>query len=150
MNKLSLAKINWRSTLGILAISLGTLGIIDSPVDASPDQVQDNLQIAQVGVRGRINPPTPLNLRPRTHIPLPSRRHNRRSDYDGHHGSRREHRHRRQYRGSSRRRRYDHDHYDHHRRNRSRRGSVIIINPSNSNTNSRYNNYDRYIRVIRK
>lgn len=141
MNKLSLAKINWRSTLATVAISLATLGIIDAPADASPDQVQDNLQIAQVGVRSRINSPTPLNLRSRTHIPLPSRRYNRRSDYDGHH---------RQYRGSSRRRRYDHDHYDHHRRNRSRRGSVIIINPSNSNNNSRHNNHDGYIRIIRK
>lgn len=148
MNKLSLAKINWRTTLGTLAISLGTLGIIELPAEANPHQVQDSLQIAQVGVRSRINAPTPLNLRPRTHIPLPSRRYNRRSNYCGYHGCRGEHRHHRRYRRSNRRVRYDHDHYDHHRRSRSRKRSVIIINPSNSN--SRYSNDNGYIRVIRK
>lgn len=117
------------------------------------DNLKDNFQLAQIRGRGRINAPTPLNLRPRTHIPLPARRSHRRSDYYGHPygGSRRDHR---QYRDADDHSRYNHDHHTHHRRNRSRRNPVIIINPANSSrhrndNNSNYKNYDGFIRVIR-
>jgi len=154
MNKPSLNLGNWRSMVGAFAISLGAFGMIESPVDASPNQLQDSFKLAQVGIRSRTNAPTPLNLTPRTHIPLPTSRHNRHrqsSDYYENRGHRGFHRGHRQYRGSRRHDRYDHHHHDHHphqRRNHSRRDSVIIINPSNSNSN--HSNYDGYIRVIRK
>ena len=79
-------KFGWQSALGAIAISLSTFGIRSSPVQAAPKPIKDSFKLAQVGVRSRINPPTPLNLRPRTHIPLPT--HSRSQDYYGYPGYR--------------------------------------------------------------
>lgn len=127
---------NWRSSLGSLIISLGLLSVTKSPVKAIPPQTQSSFELAQVGVRSRIDRPTPLNLRPRTHIPLPTVRGSRYGSYS---------------RYPNRDRYYDgygHSHdrdRTHPRRSRHRRGPVIIINPSNY---FEYSNYDSYIRVI--
>lgn len=132
-------KFNWQTALGAVAIALGTLGTIESPVIAFPEQTEDGFKLAQVGVRSRINAPTPLNLRPRTHIPLP-RSNSHRYRYP-------------KYRDDYGRNRYRyghgryHDRHYGHRRDRHHRGTVIIINPSNYNSHS---NYDGYIRVIGK
>ncbi len=130
-------KFHWRSLLGALAISLGAFSIIESPpAQATPKLIQGSFEIAQVGVRSQINGPTPLNLRPRTHIPLPESRYDRRGDYGD-----------REYRDYKSE--YGHDHYHRSRRSdRHRRGPVIIINPSNYSES--YRNSDGYIRVIRK
>ncbi len=130
-------KFNWRSLLGTLAISLGALGIVESPAQATPERIQSSFELAQVGVRSRIDGPTPLNLRPRTHIPLPESRYNSRDDY-GYSGSRK------------RKSGYDRD-YHHTRRRGDRHGrdTVIIIRPSNDVESYRSND-DSYIRVIRK
>lgn len=141
MDKQDRNKFNWRSLLGALTISLGAFGIIESPAaQATPKMVQGSFELAQVGVQSQIDGPTPLNLRPRTHIPLPESRYDRRDDYGD-----------REYRDLYRdyESEYGHDHYHSHRRgDRHRRGPVIIINPSNSE--SYRSNSDGYIRVIRK
>ena len=128
--------LNWRSALGTLAISLGIFSVAQSPARAIPAQTQSSFKLSQIGVGGRINRPTPLNLSPRTHIPLPTVRDGRGSYYRY---SEYRDRHYDRYG-------YGHDHYHTHRRqDRHRRGPVIIINPVNS-----YSNYDSYIRIIRK
>ncbi|MGF1588915.1 MAG: hypothetical protein ACFCU7_06690 [Pleurocapsa sp.] len=130
-------KFNWRSLLGALTISLGAFGIIESPAQATPDRIQSGFELAQVGVRSRINGPTPLNLRPRTHIPLPESRYNPRDDY-GYSGDR------------ERKSRYGRDyHHTHRRSDRHGRDTVIIIKPSNY-VESYRNNDSSYIRIIRK
>ena len=146
MHKQSQGKLNWRSALGALAIFLGALSITESPADANPYQVQDSLKLAQVSGRGRIKAPTPLNLRTRNHFPLSTRRARQRPNYYGRSGYRGSVRGYGRSRGYDCDRRYDHHHRTHRHRNPRRRGSVIIINPSNSN----YRNYSNYIRVIRK
>lgn len=131
-------KVNWQSALSAIALAFGVLAIAESPAWSVPT-ADDSLQIAQVGVRSRINSPTPLNLRPRTHIPSPS--DNRSSDYYRHSRSKG-----RYYRHDDYG--YDrHHHRDRHRRRRNR-GLVIIINPATSG----YSNYSRdsYIRIIGK
>ncbi|HEY9772090.1 MAG TPA: hypothetical protein V6C71_26900 [Coleofasciculaceae cyanobacterium] len=130
-------KFNWRSLLGALAISLGAFSIIESSAaQATPELIQGSFELAQVGVRSQIDGPTPLNLRPRTHIPLPESRYDRRGYYGD-----------REYRDHEYK--YGHDHYHPHPRgDRHRRGTVIIINPSNYSES--YRNSDNYIRVIRK
>jgi hypothetical protein len=124
---------SWKA-IGTLAIFLGMFGALESPAWAIPVKNQNSFELAQVGVRSRLDGPTPLNLRPRTDIPLP------RSSYYGYPRSRNYHRD--EYK-------YGHEHYHtHHRRRDShRRGPVIIINPNNY---FEYSNYDSYIRVIRK
>ena len=128
--------LDWRSLS--IAISVGIFGITESPVRAIPVSRQSSFELSQVGIGSRINRPTPLNLRPQTHIPLPtvngrSSSYYRYPKYRG-----------RYYDGY----RYGHDHYrTHRRRNHRRRGPVIIINPSNY---SEYSNYASPIRVIRK
>lgn len=123
---------------GTIAIFLGILGITESPAIAFPDRAEDSYELAQVGVGSRINAPTPLNLRPRTHIPLPPSRYNH-YEYP-------------QYRDVYRspRYRYDRDRYRdrHYTHRRDRTGvTVIIINPSYNNS---YSNYDSYIRIIKE
>ena len=146
-------KFGWQSALGAIAISLSTFGIRSSPVQAAPKPIKDSFKLAQVGVRSRINPPTPLNLRPRTHIPLPT--HSRSQDYYGYPGYRDSYRG--SHGGSYRNDRYGsghdhhhHHHHHHHRGNRRNRGPVIIINPATSSSYSNYSNQSGYIRVIRK
>lgn len=126
---------DWRSLA--IAISLGIFSIAQTPARAIPASERSSLKLAQVGVRSRINRPTPLNLRPRTHIPLPTVRDRH---YDGYYRYPNRDRY---YNGYE----YGHDHYHTHRhRHRHRRGPVIIINPSSY---SEYSNYN-YIRIIRK
>ena len=55
----------WQTAWGTIAIVLG-IGITGSPAIAFPQQT-DSFKLAQVGVGSRINAPTPLNIRPRTH-----------------------------------------------------------------------------------
>lgn len=129
--------LNWQSALGTLAISLGIFSIAQSSARAIPTN-SHSFKLAQVGVRGRINGPTPLNLRPRTHIPQPTV-----NDRYGSYYRHPEYRDRHYDRYG-----YGHDHYHtHRRRNRHKRGPVIIINPANY---SEYSNHNGYIRVIRK
>jgi len=127
-------------TMAALAVAIVTIGAINNPATAAP--TKDSLKLAQVGIRSRINTPIPLNLRPRSHTPLPS------SNYD--HS-------RRDYRRYDRDYGYHHhtygDRYERHRYNtrykrRSNRGKVIILNaPGNLRG---YGDRNSYIRVIRK
>lgn len=151
MHETSQGKRNWRAALGAVAIFLGAFSITESPADATPYQVQDNVKLAQVGIRirSRVKAPRPLNLRPRNHFPLPTRSSSQRHNYYGRSGYRGSVRGRGRSRGYDCDRRYDHDHHTHRRRNPRRRGNVIIINPSNSNYRN-YSNYDGYIRLIHK
>ena len=131
-------KFKWQTALGALAVSWGIFGAIEAPASAAPWKAQSR-RIAQVGVRSQIGSPTPLNLRPQTHIPLPT---NSRS---------------RDYYGYPRSRYYGHGKYGHYRDRhypprRSRGGTVIIINPSNYSEYSNYN-YSEYggrVRIIGK
>ena len=128
--------IDWRSLA--IAISLGIFSVAQTPARAIPVSGQSSFDLSQVGIGSRINRPTPLNLRPRTHIPLPtvngrSNSYYRYPEYRDRH-----------YDGYE----YGHDHYHTHRRqNRHRKGTVIIINPDSY---SGYSNYDPLIRIIRK
>ena len=148
MNREQQVKLNWKSVLGAIAAT-AALGIGSSSVQASPEaefEKTESFQIAQIHVRSRINSPTPLNMRPRTHIPLPTT--SRSSDYY-HRG------YYPQYRGYNRYDRYGYGHhhdYGHHRGRNGRRGTVIIINPGSSNTYSNYNYTDigGHIHIIRK
>ena len=149
MHKQFQGKLNWRSALGALAIFLGVFSITESPADATPYKIQDNVKLAQLGIRSRVKAPRPLNLRPRNHFPLPTRSSSQRSDYYGRYGYRGSVRGRGRSRGYDCDRRYDYDHHTRRRRNRRRRDSVIIIDRSNSNYRN-YSNYNGYIRVIRK
>ncbi|MEM6613249.1 MAG: hypothetical protein AAF652_13535 [Cyanobacteria bacterium P01_C01_bin.72] len=118
-------KLHCQSLLGTIALIVVTGSAIAAPALANPDLEPTNFKLAQV--RSRVHSPTPLNLRPRTHIPLPTQR-----------GSRDYYRHHRDYRRS--------------RRRRGTGGTVIIINPANSR-HSNYGNYNRqgsYIRIISK
>ena len=124
---------------GTIAIFLGILGITESPAIAFLDRAEDSFKLAQVGVGSRINAPTPLNLRPRTHIPLPPSRYNH-YEYSNYRDYHRPDRYR-----------YGHERYrdrhHSHRRERKSGETVIIINPSYNNS---YSKYDSYIRIIRK
>ena len=133
---------NWKSTLSAIAFTAGTFGIgISSPAEAIPAN-RGGFKLAQVGVRSRINSPTPLNLRPQTHIPLPTNsRSYRHRDGGG-------------YSRNPRHDDYGYGHYHHgnghhhsHHRSKSRRGgTVIIINPSNSSY-SNHRSRGSYIRI---
>ncbi|MEM8677639.1 MAG: hypothetical protein AAGF83_27835 [Cyanobacteria bacterium P01_G01_bin.67] len=102
MNNQAQVKISWRAALGALTLTWGAFSIMEAPAKASEPE---DLVIAQVGVRSRVTSPTPLNLRPRTHTPLPTREYSQKYDYYGnpiYENSRRGHR---RFRRSSRRRR---------------------------------------------
>ena len=135
-------RLNWRATLSAIAISVSALSIGSSSVQAAPKFITASIQLAQVGVRSRINAPTPLNLRPRTHIPLPTSSRSRDYPrYSGYRGYRRGYGHNHYHR---------HDHYHNHRGKHRNRGPVIIINPATSSSYSNYRHQGGYIRVIRK
>ena len=70
MGKSNQTKYYWQRVLGIFAI-ISAVNTIPSEAIANPYNSTE-LYLAQVGVRSRINSPTPINLRPRHHIPLPS------------------------------------------------------------------------------
>ena len=120
---------NWRqNTLAALIITLGVTGALELPAAAS----HSSLKLAQVGVRSQLDLPTPLNLRPRTHIPLPTNSRSR--DYHNYP----------RYRDYDRHYKYDYDRRTHRRRDREG-DTIIIINPAES-----YSNYNRHIRIIRQ
>lgn len=117
----------WLQVVSPIVLILGGIGSAELPATAMPkiESLSNNLYLAQVGVRSRVVPPTPLNLRPRFHIPLPQ------SNY-----------HRRFY--------GDRDYHHHHKYGRRRSGSrrpIIIINPAVEEHRS---TNQRYIRIIRK
>lgn len=148
MNEPNKIKFHWQSALGAIAklapgiaLAVGILGISEAPAQSIPELAEDSWQISQVGVRSRAVPPTPLNLRPQTHIPLPT--NSRSSDYYRHSGYRQYDRYDRYGYGHH----HDHHHHDRHRRSR---GPVIIINPATFSNYSNYNTQGGYIRVIRK
>jgi hypothetical protein len=128
------AKFDWRSILGAIAFVTGTVFIVETPAQALPEASKDSFKLAQVGVTSQINAPIPLNLKPRTHIPLPTNSSS--SDYDN------------SYDEST----YPHDHYryHHHHRNNQNNGTVIIINPTNQSSYEGYSDRNSYIRIIRK
>ena len=130
-------KFKWQAALGV-AISCGMFGVMEVSAEATPWNT-DNSTLAQVGVRSRIAPPTPLNLRPQTHIPLPTTSRSR--DYYGYPRHKGYH--------YDRHGAYRDRHYDYCRKNCSRNDAVIIINPS-SYSEFEYSNDDNYIRIIRQ
>jgi hypothetical protein len=130
------AKFDWRSALGAIALFTGTGCILGTPAQAVPAAAKDSFQLAQVGVTSQINAPIPLNLRPRTHIPLPT--DSRSSDYERHS----------RYNEYGYGHEYDH-HHDRHRGN-YRGGTVIIINPANYSNYESYSDQGGYIRIIRE
>lgn len=144
MNKKNIFQLNWRNALGALAIGLGAIAYIELPTTAYP--IEDRLQLGGEGVRSRVTPPTPLNLRPRVRIPLPQSNYSRyprhsyprsNNSYNGNYP--RSHRHHEDY----------YHHHEHTHRSRSRRrGKVIIISPGNYNGASNSTN-GNLIRVIR-
>ena len=144
MNK---SKLTWRKAFSAIAIGLGAIGCLDVSATAKPieNDLNNSFQLAQVGVRSRITPPTPLNLRPRVHTPLPSSNYSR-------YPSRSYHRYNTGY-DSYRRHDHHHDdyHYRHHKNRRYRRHSnhrkVIIISPGSHGGISNYGN-DGFIRII--
>ena len=127
-------KFKWHA-LGTVAIFCGMFGVMKIPAEATPWNSENNT-LAQVGVRSRITPPTPLNLRPQTHIPLPTTSRSR--DYYGYP------RHRAYDRYGYRDR-----HHNYCRKNCSRNNTVIIINPPSYSEFEDSNN-DRYLRIIRQ
>ncbi len=144
MNKQHQKKINWQLALGAIAIAGSTFGISLSPAQAAPKLIKGSFELAQVGIRSHNNAPVPLNLRPRTHIPLPTSRSSQ--DYYGYPGSRGDRHDEYGYRYG-----YGHDHHhDHHRSDRQNNGTIIIISPATSSSYSDYSNQSGYIRVIRK
>ncbi|MCC0178252.1 hypothetical protein I4641_14825 [Waterburya agarophytonicola K14] len=121
------SKFNWRNTFGALAVGLVSLGCLDTFATAAP--IPENFEIAQVGIRSRVQSPVPLNLKPRFHTPLP------RSNYSNyrHHDYGRDN--------------YHHPHHSRNSRNRDR-GKVIIISPggiygSHRNESDRGSYYNR-------
>jgi hypothetical protein len=63
----------WLKARNFLTITLGTIGILSIGAIANSDVVvaQNYPYPESGGIRSRIVPPTPLNISPRTHIPLP-------------------------------------------------------------------------------
>ena len=126
-----------------MVIGFGTVGYTNTAATAAP--IENNLQLAQVGVRSGITPPTPLNLRPRSHTPLPQSNYSHYpSRYDRRYGNYRRHD---PHYGDRHYYRHSHRH-THHNRHRNR-GKVIIISPGNHSGFSNYSN-NGYIRVIGK
>lgn len=149
MSKQRQTKLNWKSVLGAIALVVGS-GAIAFPAQATPDWETESFKLAQV--RSRVNPPTPLNLRPRTHTPLPTTRGSRGYYHRSGYGSRS----RRLYGGYNRHDsdygyRHDRD-YRRDRHQRDKGGTVIIINPANSRSSNHrgYNRQGSYIRIIGK
>ena len=146
MNNKNLSKLNQRRALSVLAIGFSAVGYLGNPAIAIP--IEDNFTLAQVGVRSRITPPVPLNLRPRSHTPLPNSNYSSYPSHGYHRGNIRYRKHHR----------YDHCYDDcnynyskHTRRDRHRTGgTVIIISPGNHSGYSNYSNNGDYIRVIGK
>jgi len=75
MSKSNQTKFYWQRILGIFAI-VSSSSMVSSAAIANPYSSSE-LLLAQVGVRHRPSAPTPLNLRPRNHIPSTTSRHSR-------------------------------------------------------------------------
>jgi hypothetical protein len=157
MNKERWSKYNLSPTLGAIAFLIATGCIFESPAQAVPEigskVTKDSFQLAQVGVSSPNNALIPLNLRPRTHIPLPTNSHNSDDDYYSEYDAGYNSGYGDGYRDAHE---YG-DHRDrHHRRDRDRhrKNTVIIINPARTTYESygnsdRNNSQRRYIRIIR-
>ena len=134
MSKTNPLQFNWRNTLGALAIAIAPF--VDVPAIAAP--MKDSFEIAQVGIRSNIQPPVPLNLRPRV-IVTPSSHH--RPHYR-HHGYPRHYPHYNRHR-----RHYPHPHYkhrSHHRRRHGHHKKIIIISPGGSHHRYDRGHYNRH------
>ena len=128
-------KFYWQKILGIFAI-VSAASTISTAAIANPHNSTE-LYLAQVGVRSRINSPTPINLRPRHHIPLPSsnrssrynRRYNQHRDYRYSEYNDDYYRDRRINRKYRRRHQSDYDRDIHNQRSRKRRtrGSITVF-----------------------
>jgi len=144
-------------TQWVIAFLIGIGCIFESPAQAVPEigskVTKGSFQLAQVGVSSPNNAPIPLNLRPRTHIPLPTSSHSSDDDYYSEYDSGYNSGYDDGYKDA-----YEYgDHRDrrrHRDRDRHRKDTVIIINPARS-THESYGNSDddnnqrRYIRIIR-
>ena len=133
MPKNNQLKLNWQLVISTLAMAgLGTISAISSPAVAVP--LNHELKLTQSTVKSSITLPVPLNLRPRTHIPLPL------SNYSHYSNTRYYH-----YRRSPKVRHHNYKRY-HNRK------KIIIITPRNQRSLSNYGNYkyfgNGYIRVI--
>ncbi|MBE9045409.1 hypothetical protein IQ255_13545 [Pleurocapsales cyanobacterium LEGE 10410] len=135
MNKQHQTKFHWQKALGVLAVAMSIIGVAE-PAMTTPAQSQDSFQLAQVGVRSRVVGPTPLNIRPRTHIPLPASNYHR-SGYYRYPG-------RRNYIKYKHYNRYGRDRYHSHRR-RNRGGVNVIINVPARRSYYRSGSYFRII-----
>ena len=133
MNKQHQTKYRWQ-ILGVIAVFLGAIATPEAAT-ATPPQIQDGFKLAQVGVRSRINGPTPLNISPPpgTHTPLPSSNYHR-SGYYGYPS--------RDYVNYRHYDRYKHDRYHNHRR-RDRGVNIIINLPTHRRSYYRSNTYIR-------
>jgi hypothetical protein len=124
----------WFKASNLLKISIGTSTILGLTAIVNPDVA--TAQYYPNGVRSRVIPPTPLNISPRTHIPLPQSNRSRYRDYDRYD-------------------RYGYDRYDRsedcdrddYRRSRYKRDNRrnILIYPSGD----RYPTRGGYIRIVR-
>jgi hypothetical protein len=124
----------WLKAGNLLKISLGTSTILGLTAIVNPDMA--TAQYYPDGVRSRVIPPTPLNITPRTHIPLPQSNRSRYRDYDRY----------------DRYDRYGYDRYedcdrDYYRRSRYRQNDrrTIFIYPSGD----RYPTRGGYIQIVR-
>jgi hypothetical protein len=149
MNRELWREYNLSPILGAIAFLVATGCIFESPAQAVPEigskTTKDSFQLAQIVIGSPNNAPIPLNLRPRTHIPLPTDSGSSDDDYysgydDGYNDG---------YNDS-----YDDGYHRGGHRDRHRKNTVIIINPARSTyenygNSDRDNNQRRYIRIIR-
>jgi len=146
MNKKNIAKLIYRNALGALTIGVGAIAVMDTPATAAP--IEADFRLAQVGVHSRVSSPTPLNLRPRTHTPLPQSNYSRHPSHNRQYNRGYSHSDRYEYESHPRNRR----HREHsNRRRRGNQGRVIIISPGGSyRSRGSYGSYSNggYIRVI--
>jgi hypothetical protein len=155
MDRESWSKYNLSPTLGAIAFLVSMGCILESPAQAVPEigskVTKDSFQLAQVGISSPSNAPIPLNIRPRTHIPLPTSSQSSDDDYYSEYDSEYDSGYDDGYRDAHE----YHTHQDrHHHRDRHRKDTVIIINPARSTYESYDhddgdNNQRRYIRIIR-
>jgi hypothetical protein len=154
----TLGAIGLRSSFAI-AFLVATGCILESPAQAVPEigskVTKDSFQLAQIGISSPSNAPIPLNLRPRTHIPLPTNSHSSDDDYYSEYDSGYDDGYRDAREHDTHRDCHDHRDYPSGRFcDRHRKDTVIIINPARSTYGS-YGDDDldsnqrRYIRIIR-
>lgn len=140
------AKPNWQTALSAFVIGIGVIGLCPpseaisvTPVleNSAAEENSSSLKLAQVGIRSRINAPTPLNITPPpgTHIPLPSNSYYHRNR--SYHNYQRNPRQGYYYRRSRNHGRHNPYYEDHHyrgtvrKRSPQRRSRGVIIIKSN-------------------